>query len=375
MTEKEYEENVRQIEDMRSRRVIDDETYNQMLAELKKQMPQASAPAPQRTEIKPPPPPVTPAVTPPTAPQVFVDNQEYGNTSGNIANLGFIALKGEWLYYLIETKKGNNLYKINTDGKKQQKLNNDNSWYINVIGDWVYYSNLDDNYKIYKMSTDGKNRQKITDDDCGFLMAEGEWIYYSNGSDGVKIYKIRTDGTGRQKLNDDNSRYINVAGEWIYYVNIILKPDIDEDTFGFIEDSYASKSICRIRKDGTQRQELNDDMCGSINITNGWVYYTNESDGSCIYKIRTDGTERQKISEDKSFSIVVDGEWIYYTDANFGKSIYKIRTDGTGHQKLIDDDNNYINVAGDWVYYRGESTKNGKLWRIHTDGTGKQILK
>ena len=87
--------------------------------------------------------------------------EEYirGNSVGNIGNNGFAALQGEWIYYK-NSDDDYKLYKIKTDGSKRQKVSDDTFGCINVVGDWIYYSNWSEGYEIYKVKTDGSERQK-----------------------------------------------------------------------------------------------------------------------------------------------------------------------------------------------------------------------
>ena len=66
-------------------------------------------------------------------------------------------------------------------------------------GDWVYFSNYNDYMRLYKIRTDGTDMQKLNDEKSYDISVMGEWIYYVNSED-RKHYKIRTDGTERQSL-------------------------------------------------------------------------------------------------------------------------------------------------------------------------------
>jgi hypothetical protein len=71
--------------------------------------------------------------------------------------------------------------------------------------------------------------------------------------------------------------------------------------------------------------------------------------------------------------VAIQDEWVYYSNKTSYGDLYKMRTDGTGKQRLTDEKCEYINVAGDWVYYQN-LREDGKLYRIRTDGTGRQKL-
>jgi len=64
-----------------------------------------------------------------------------GNTSGNIANWGFVAQQGEWIYYCNSDEK---LYKVKTDGSSKTliPISDDEPRYINVVNDWIFYLNV-----------------------------------------------------------------------------------------------------------------------------------------------------------------------------------------------------------------------------------------
>lgn len=67
-------------------------------------------------------------------------------------------------------------------------------------GDWTYYCNVSDEYKLYKVKKDGTKNTKLNDDESWAINIIEDWIYYENGSDGFKLYRIRKDGTQRTKV-------------------------------------------------------------------------------------------------------------------------------------------------------------------------------
>jgi hypothetical protein len=69
------------------------------------------------------------------------------------------------------------------------------------------------------MNTDGSEKMKICDDSCYYLNVSGDYIFYSNHTDGNRLYRINKDGTGKTALNRDDTSYINVVDDWVYYKN------------------------------------------------------------------------------------------------------------------------------------------------------------
>ena len=50
-----------------------------------------------------------------------------------------------------------------------------------------------------------------------------------------------------------------------------------------------------------------------IAVYDGWIYYSNYSNGGYLYKVRTDGTENTRLNEECSIDIYVEYPYLYYT--------------------------------------------------------------
>lgn len=138
-----------------------------------------------------------------------------GNTSGNLNNGGLYAKAGEWIYFSNLQDDGK-LYKMKADGSGAEKISDDRAHYINVIGDDIYYSG--NGWNLTKIKTDGTEMSKICSDDARCINVSGDWVYYSDYSGyPIKLYRINIDGTGKEKLSDDKPGYIFVLDDKIFY--------------------------------------------------------------------------------------------------------------------------------------------------------------
>ncbi len=294
-----------------------------------------------------------------------------GNSAGNIANLGLAAIQDEWIYYVNDTDDYS-IYKIRTDGSGRTKINDDNSRYLNVVGDWIYYSNYEleglaaaefvdpnRNYNIYKIRTDGNERTQINDDNSLGLKVIDGWIYYRNFSDDGKLYKIRTDGSDRTKLTDDVVLFINIEDDWIYYIN-----------------ESDSHKIYKIDIDGTNRKCILDEAptCYYLNVVDDWFYFTVMMYGERIHKLRVDGSEGREVSNGRhAHYLNTDGNRIYFINLDDNGEINSISLEGNERVRINDDTSWLINIVGDWVYYSNKDD-NEKFYRIRTDGSDRQII-
>lgn len=288
---------------------------------------------------------------------------KYGNLKGNINSLGFTAVQGNWIYYTnsVGAQSDGYLYKMRRDDTTKTKLNNDVSFYINVLGDWIYYSNLSDNGRIYKIMVDGSGRAKVCDDTATNIYVTGGWIYYLNGSDGDRIYKIKTDGTQRTRISTDMSWDFQVEGNQIYYINV--------------DDA---NSLYKIGTDGSGKTKLTGDKVTFVNVSNGWIYYSNASDNGKLYRIKADKTGRTRLNNDESLFVVVDGDWVYYS---LGGKPYKVKKNGTERQPIYSKSNEasldigFFNIIDDSIYMFNFAGGNKVMARMKIDGTEYMTLK
>lgn len=284
-----------------------------------------------------------------------------GNSVGNIMNHGIAAIQDEWIYY-VNDFHGNRIYKIKIDGSDRTQVNDESSRYINVIGDWIYYSNPS---KVFKIRKDGSERTQITYDipSPQHISVVGDWIYYRINP-GSKIHRIRTDGSDLTKLDDLDSDYLNVVDGWIYYLG-------RSGSFG----SYTGYGIYGLRSDGSEQVLISKDHPWHINVVDDWIYYCNWDDNHRVYKIHISGIGRTKVNDDNTSAINVVGNTLYYSifSNSPNKGIYKMSVDGGNPTKVINDSVWHFCVVGDWIYYYNHDDDK-KIYRARTDGSERQPI-
>jgi len=303
-------------------------------------------------------------------PEAAEKNAEYlsyldGNSPGNLVNTGFVAKGGDWLYF-TNTDDDYTLYKERMNGSERTKLNDECSFCINVVGDWVYYYTSETRglsvYKAFvKMRTDGTSRtvvipEAITDDFYNQpVVVSGGWVYYVSSDKTLWRYGIN--GQGLKRIVNDISVYsMNVVDGWVY----------------FMKESDGSAFLCKARVDGTDYTQLyeGDLRKAFIIVDNGWIYF---SDYTYLYKIQVDGTGLESLEYGLITAANIDNGWLYFSNADRGK-LYKMRTDGTELTELTRAYAYKIGVVGDWIYYIDGLGDTGHLLsykKIRTDGTEK----
>lgn len=275
-----------------------------------------------------------------------------GNHSGNILNGGLVCTQGSWLYF-SNAGCDFNIYKVKLDGSDLQRINNDESWFLNVCGNWIYYTDPNNDDNIFRIDLEGNGKTRLNTDRSWDITVCGEWIYYINESDGYKLYKIKTDGTERTKLNNDFTQSLFLKDDWLYYSN---KSD--------------GGKIYKINTLGKGRTRIVNDEASYINVYGDYIFYCNKSDGFKLYRASIDGRSKNKLNDDISYNINVSNGWIYYCNKSDGGSIYRIRTEGTDKTKLNNENSEFINLANEHIYYCSK-LNSGKLYSISLGGSNR----
>ena len=232
--------------------------------------------------------------------------------------VSYINVSDGWIYYRGYATSKYNISKIRTSGEDKTVLKDIMARNITVCDNIIYFTGS--SYEnpidyIYKMSINGLDFTQLNTDDSAFINIVNNWIYYVNESDNFCIYKLRIDGTEKTKLNDTGAMSLSVIGDWIYYTNT---PDYN---------------IYKMRIDGTEITKLCTDACVQIVVSNDWIYYIDNSDFDVIYgslyKIQTNGSGKKQLSK-KGFTpfYYVYNEYIYYYTYDKAHSFYRMNLNG-----------------------------------------------
>lgn len=261
-------------------------------------------------------------------PQCSIDSLNFNN---ELLDYKQKILMGENVYNIIDE----NLYKIEADGS-YKKICEDKLSDINLVGDWIYYINKDDDSKVYKIKIDGTEKTKIVDFKSLFLTVDNNYLYCLYD---FKVHKMDLNGANGILISgEDAASYFKLLGDWVYYKAF---------TWGSGARMHKMKSNgstqILLGEDKPVGFKLSEDKssvqcyCAKFeSFDNDWVYYINEDDGNKLYKIKLDGGSRTKICDDRLdnyYTEIVNG-WIYYQNSNDGNKYYRIKTDGTERQLL-----------------------------------------
>ena len=219
----------------------------------------------------------------------------------------FLNVLGDWVFYVNESEE-NRIYKIKLDGSERIKINDIGSTRINVIGEWVYYCKLEnendengENFyspfgEIYKVKVDGTENSKISEVKASFLNVIDDWIYYSDVNDGVSLFRMKINGSEVSKIVDGNCYYINVSKDSIFF-------------------SDMSSGLYKVDLDGTNKRSIGENgRYMNINLAGEWLYLKLWSgDENGFYRIKNDGTGKTKVSNTAEDIVDIEIGWSFET--------------------------------------------------------------
>lgn len=274
---------------------------------------------------------------------------KYGNSSGNVVNGSLLTKQGDYIY-CIEPRStdASGFYKMKADLSGKTKISNDDAYQLGVVGDWIYYINADDHFKLYKIKSDGSGRKKLSDDTFVYeLSVVGDWIYYT--ADNTDLYRIKTDGSSRKLLSSIKKTGIFITGDWIYY--------------------WDGGYICRIKTDGTKKSKIYKCTAGSINVVGDWIYF--DEDWNKLSKVKVDGTGKKVLYNKQINGLNVIGDWIYFGQY---QGIYKMKTDGGSLQQIYKGyPGNGISIIDNKIYFI-ETENQYVFYRMNFDGSKSERL-
>jgi len=284
----------------------------------------------------------------------------YGNTSGNLSNGGYFAIKDDSVYFR-NPNINNGLCKMAIDGDNIELLTTDKASFINVIGDWIYYRNWDDNHKLYKVRTDGSDKQRIADEKADNISVIDDWIFYSHKENNraTSLCKIGVDGQNKKRIFYKAGVTVTdifVSDGWIYF-NALYRGNRESEFY-------------KIRTDGSEGQILLTGIVSGHIEVDDWIFFQDKKDDYKLYRMKTDGTEKIKITDVRVVSINCDDKWIYFeTQKNGSYFLNKVDFDGTNSQIIFDEALSTYNLfVGEDRFYVGTVSNKDDFDYIKANG-------
>ncbi len=193
----------------------------------------------------------------------------------------------------------------------------------------------------------------------GLFCEDGEYIYFSNPSDSFHLYSMEKDGTNIKKLNFDSSFSLNVANGYIYYTrnNKIEKSD-------FFLSGYAY-GVYRFNLKNHRIVQLNDALSEYICLSGNYLYFQEYSDkGLSFSKVAINNKKDYVELVDTGYTIANANKGnLYFTEIEKNHNIYQWNTSNDSSSLLLSG-NYYQPSVIDGILYVIDLEKDYSLVKI-----------
>ena len=218
-------------------------------------------------------------------------------------------------------------------------------------GGTVYFQNDLDGDALYKYT--GSAIEKVSSDEARELTAVGGTVYYVNRGLISSSVKSLTNGTTPSKLCNAAADSITSDGTYVYYsvCNTLV--------------NKADNGIYKIKADGSEEAvKISADKAEYLNYYDGYLYYSNASDGDKLYKTAVTGSGQGVIiDEEKTSDVILNNGVLYYNSSKtLGAAVSKYVISENKKVKLTTDSGKYLVKAGDYVYYVNVDLLTGTLF-------------
>ncbi len=122
------------------------------------------------------------------------------------------------IIYYNGTQKNHYLYTLNTDGDTVSELWQGNIWYPCLDGNYIYYLDVANDYRLCRYDLNQKVIQVLTNDRVDCFNVGGGFIYYQrNSATAPALMMMGTDGSNPTVVAEGNYTNINMTSRYVYF--------------------------------------------------------------------------------------------------------------------------------------------------------------
>lgn len=296
----------------------------------------------------------------------YNDEDEIGNTAGNIYNGGLFCEQDGKIYFSNDNDDGS-LYVMKSNISAFKKVHDDKAAYINVDENYIYYVRANNtrenasgsflifnNTGVYRINQNGSNLKAITGKPGDYLMLKGNNLYFQRYDVGIGLflYKYQIDGSMERLLVEDAVVPAAVIDNSLYYTGFSSENNINVmDLSSFTAHTYRSGSFAYPIFMG------------------GYIYYINVQDGYRIYRMNQDGSNPTLLVDEPCFTynITNSGEYLFYqVDDGKKNRICRLDLNTMESETLLEGNYKQINVTDNYVFFKDYDNTN--TYMINTVG-------
>ena len=281
----------------------------------------------------------------------FNEEDEIGNTTGNIYNGGLFCEQDNRIYFSNNSADGC-LYVMNPDLTGYKQITEDKAVYINADENYLYYvraNNTRENNKggflvfyntgVYRIRHNGSDLMAFTGKPGAYLTLRGNNIYFQryDVNIGLYLYRYQIDGKLERLLIEDSVIPATVIDNELYYAGYSKDHNINAMDLS----SYTSNA----KQEGSYLYPI---------ITSDYIYYMDVSDKYKVYRMNLDGSDPTRLVKFRcaTYNITNSGKFLYYqVDDTKNNGIHCLNLETMEDELLMKGNYKQINVTDNYVFF------------------------
>lgn len=170
------------------------------------------------------------------------------------------------LYLLTSSKSGISLQKIKTDKSEQTRLTD---WELDpacAVNGQIYYHGVQEDHYLYALNTQTDVSTVVWRGNIWYPILEGDYVYYMDVANDYRLCRYSLSRDEIQVLTNDRVDCYNVGSGFIYY-----------------QKNGSSPRLMCMYTDGSNLHPVADGIYTRINMTSNYVYFQEFGQGNITY--------------------------------------------------------------------------------------------
>lgn len=176
-------------------------------------------------------------------------------------------LVDNYLYLLTAGREHPSLYKMKIDKSEQEEIA---QYIINpacAVNGSIYYNGTQDDHYLYCLDTSTDSSRVIWEGNLWYPVVEGDYVYYMDVTENYRLCRYSMSQNVIEVLTQDRVDCFNVGGGFIYYQ----------------KNSESDPQLKCMRTDGSDNTVIADGIYTNINMTSGYVYFQSYGNETTMY--------------------------------------------------------------------------------------------
>lgn len=162
-----------------------------------------------------------------------------------------------YLYYLTSDANGPHFYKQKIDGSEETLIADTQINPASVVGSTIYFNGTENDHELYALNTADDSISAIWAGNIWYPIVDGDYVYYMDVANNYRLCRYSLSGDVIEVLTNDRVDTYNLCGNMIYYQ----------------KSSISDPCLKRMNKDGSNNELIADGIYSEINATSQYVYF------------------------------------------------------------------------------------------------------